>query len=162
MTDPHQGMVSFQQCMDSNLLDLAPVTNHKNIFSHLDFPTPGVPRLTYVQLSTDRKTIEAFISCVMNGEVDGCPCVAVGYAVPESARNQGLAKGIFRDAINDQINQARRNGIQTLYVEAVIDINNLPSQRVAEAVLNVERENIIDSISGNPAYRYTARITSSL
>ncbi len=87
--------------------------------------------------------------------------MSVGYAVPEDGRNQGRAKEIFRDVINDQIYQAKRNGIEALYIEAVVDVTNLSSQRVAEAVLNVERESIIDSVSGRPAYRYTARITGS-
>ncbi len=127
MTDPHDGMVSFQQGLSEGILGLGPVPNHQDLFSHFDVPAPGVRRLTYVRLSRDRKTVKAFLSCVMNGEVDGLPCVSVGYAVPESARNKGRAKEIFRDVINDQISQARRNGSETLYIEAVIDVTCPPS-----------------------------------
>ena len=161
MTDPHIGMVSFQQGLKAGILQLGQVANHQNLFSHFDVPAPGINRLTYVRLSKDRKTVEAFLSCVMNGVVDGFPCVSVGYAVPESERNQGRAKQIFRDVINDQIYQASKNGIETIYVEAVVDVTNLASQKVAEAVLNVERESIIDSESGRPAYRYTACVKDS-
>lgn len=157
MSDPHDGMVSFQQALSAGILDIAPVKSHQSLFSHFDVPTPGIGRLTYVRLSEDRKTVKAFLSCVMNGEIDGCPCVAVGYAVPEHERNQGHAKQLLRDVISDQIYQSRKNGIETLYIEAVVDITNIASQRVAESVLNTERESIIDSISGRPAYRYTAR-----
>lgn len=162
MTDPHDGMISFQKGLQAGILELGPVPNYQDLFSHFDVPAPGVGRLTYVRLSDNRRTVQAFLSCVMNGKVDGFPCVSVGYAVPESARNQGRAKQILRDAINDQLHQARRNGIETLYVEAVVDVTNFPSQRVAEAVLGVERESIIDSASGRPAYRYTARIGDTL
>jgi len=161
MTDPHDGMVSFQQGLRAGILELGPVQNHQDLFSHFDVPAPGVRRLTYVRLSKDRRAVKAFLSCVMNGEVEGFPCVSVGYAVPEDGRNQGRAKEIFRDVINDQIYQAKKNGIEALYIEAVVDVTNLSSQRVAEAVLNAERESIIDSVSGRPAYRYTARITGS-
>lgn len=159
MTDPHDGMVSFQQALRAGLLKLGQVDNYQNLFSHFDVPASGVHRLTYARLSEDRQTVKAFLSCVKNGEVDGFPCVAVGYAVPENVRNQGCAKQIFRDVINDQINQARRNGVETLYIEAVVDVTNLASLRVAETVLNVERESITDSESGRPAYRYTARFS---
>lgn len=161
MTDPHDGMVSFQKALRAGILKIGPVPNHQDLFSHFDVPTPGVRRLTYVRLSKDRRTVEAFLNCVMNGEVDGFPCVSVGYAVPESARNQGRAKQIFRDVLDDQLYQAGKSGIKTLYVEAVVDVTNVSSQRVAEAVLKVERESIIDSVSGKPAYRYTARITAT-
>lgn len=159
MADPHDGMVLFQQCLNEGILELAPVHNHQDLYSHFDVPEPGVKRLTYARLGNDRKAVKAFLSCVMNGEIDGFPCVSVGYAVPESERNHGFAKKIFRDVIIDQIHQARKNGIDTLYVEAVVDVTNLPSQKVAEAVLNVEGESIIDSASGRPAYRYTACVT---
>ena len=113
-------------------------------------------RLTYVRLTEDRSTVKAFLSCVMNGEVEGFPCVAVGYAVPEDWRNQGLAKQILKDVIQDQILKAGRNRRSAVYIEAVVDVANLPSQRVAQRVLGVERESITDSESGRPAFRYTA------
>jgi predicted acetyltransferase len=157
IANPHDGMVSFQQGLRAGILELGLVPNYQDLFSHFDVPAPGVHRLTYARLSEDRKTVKAFLSCIMNGEVDGSPCVAVGYAVPEDGRNQDRAKQILRDVINDQIRQARGNGIESIYIEAVVDLTNLPSQRVAEAVLSVERESITDSASGRPAYRYTAR-----
>ncbi|MEK2119575.1 hypothetical protein WOC09_07820 [Vibrio parahaemolyticus] len=162
MTDPHDGMVSFQQALRAGILEIAPVTSHQDLFSHFDVPTPGVNRLTYVRLSEDRRSVKAFLSCVMNGEIDGFPCVAVGYAVPESERNQGYAKQILQDVINDQISQSRRSGIESMYIEAVVDVTNVASQRAVESVINTERESIIDCISGRPAYRYTARFSGAV
>ncbi|WP_417657097.1 GNAT family N-acetyltransferase [Pseudidiomarina aestuarii] len=161
MTNPHDGMISFQQALRDGILRIERISGHQDLFSHFDVPTPGTRRLTYVRLSEDRKTVKAFLSCIFNGKVDGFPCVAVGYAVPENQRNQGYAKEILQDAINDQISQSRRNGIKTLYVEAVVDVTNVASQRVAESVIGKERESIIDSVSRRPAYRYTARFSDA-
>lgn len=160
MADPHQGMISFQQCLEAGILKLALVSNHKDLYSHFDVPAPGVGRLTYVRLSKDLKIVKAFLSCIMNGEVDGFPCVALGYAVPENMRNKGLAKQIMRDVIQDQIFQARQSGHTAIYVEAVVDVTNTPSQHVAETVLAVVRESIADAASGLPAFRYTKRFDS--
>lgn len=157
MADPHQGMISFQQCLKAGILKLALVKPHRDLYSHFDMPSPGVNRLTYVRLDEDGKTLKAFLSCVMNGMVDDCPCVAIGYAVPESMRNRGLARQIMLDVINDQLIQMTHSGHSTLYIEAVIDITNIPSQHVAESVLAVSREEIVDSASKRPAYRYTKR-----
>jgi predicted acetyltransferase len=159
MTDPHDGMVSFQQALRAGMIELARVPDYQDLFIHFDVPTPGVHRLTYVRLSKDRRTVKAFLACIMNGEIDGFPCVSVGYAVPVSERNKGRAKQILRDAINDQIRQATDNDIEAIYIEAVIDVTNITSQRVAEAVMGVRHESITDSVSGRPAVRYTARFS---
>lgn len=157
MADPYQAMVSFQQCLRTGILDLGLVKPHQNLYSHFDEPAPGVSRLTYVRLAEDGKTVTAFLSCIMNGEIDGCPCIALGYAVPERMRDRGLAKQIMQDVIKDQVAQANHAGHSTVYIEAVVDVSNTPSQRVAESVLAVPREEIVDSASKRPAYRYTRR-----
>lgn len=157
LADPHQGMVSFQQALVAGILDIHPVKPHPDLYSHFDVPTPGVNRLTYVRLADDGKTVTALLSCVMNGEVDGIPCVSFGYAVPEAMRNRGNAQAIMRDVINDQIKQAKR----PLYFETVVDVDNVASQRVSEVVFEVSREEIVDSASKLPAYRYTTLIEPS-
>jgi predicted acetyltransferase len=148
-------MESFQQCLLEGILDVALVKPHNDLYSHFDIPAPGVGRLTYVRLSKDRKTVTAFLSCVMNGQIEGSPCIAFGYAVPEKMRNQGLAKQILRDVIYDQVDKAGKAGHSTVYVEAVVDVTNTASQRVSESVLAVGKEEIVDSVSKRPAYRYT-------
>lgn len=157
MADPFQGMISFQQCLQAGTLKVALVKPHKDLYSHFDVPAPGVGRLTYVRLDGSGKKVIAFLSCIRNGEVEGLPCIAFGYAVPEDQRNQGFAKQLMRDVINDQVIKARGAGHPAVYIEAVIDTGNVPSQRVAESVLAVEREDIVDSASKRPAYRYTKR-----
>lgn len=161
MADPHIGMLSFQECLLGEGLDISPVQGYPGLYGHLDQPAPGTMRLTYVQLAEDKKTVKAFLACIMNGYIDGTPCVAVGYAVPETLRNQGLAKKIFEDVIQDQLRTAKRAGSPTAYIEAVVDVENVPSQRVAEAVLKVDKESITDSASGRPCYRYTAHFDTA-
>lgn len=157
MADPHLGMVSFQQALRKGILELGKVSNYPNLYAHLDVPEPGVKRLTYVRLDEDRRTVEAFVACILNGTVEGQPCVSLGYAVPEEYRNRGFAKQIVKDVVEDTIFQVGRAGNKAVYVEAIVDVENIASQRVAEAVLQVERESITDGESGRPAYRYTKR-----
>ena len=154
IADPHDGMVSFQQALLAGIVDIHPVKPHHDLYSHLDVPTPGVRRLTYVRLADDGKTVTAFLACIVNGKIEGIPCVSLGYAVPESMRNNGNAKAIMRDVIKDLIKQVEGS----LYFESVVGIENLASQRVSEVVLEVPREEIVDSASKLPAYRYTKRV----
>jgi len=154
IADPYQGLISFQQALLEGIVDIHPVKPHQDLYSHFDVPAPGVNRLTYVRLAADRKTVTAFLACVMNGEVDGDPCVSFGYAVPESMQGQGNAKEIMRDVIKDQVKQAKR----ALCFETVVGVDNVASQRVSEAVFEVRREEIVDGASQLPAYRYTKRV----
>ncbi|MGF6180881.1 RimJ/RimL family protein N-acetyltransferase [Massilia sp. UYP32] len=156
MADPNVGMVSFQQALRQGILQLAPVKGHSDLYSHFDVPAPGVGRLTYVRLDKARN-VKAFVACIMNGTVDGYPCVSLGYAVPEDMRAQGLAKQIVEDVIHDTLLQVGKTGARVVYIEAITDVENVASQRVAEATLEAERESITDGESGRPAYRYTQR-----
>lgn len=160
IVNPYVGMVSFQEALTAGRISLDKVLPHEDVYSHTDRPAPDVLRLTYVRLTEDRKTVKAFVACIRNGYVDDCPCTSVGYAVPENMRNQGYAKQLLGDVIQDQLAAATRAGFPTIYVEAVADVNNVASQHVAEAVLKAEREEIVDSASGKPAYRYTQRYSS--
>lgn len=161
MADPHEGMISFQKALQSGILDIGPVRNFHDLFSHIDEPTLGTIRLTYVRLTQDRQSVLAFVSCVMNGQIDGVLCVSVGYAVPKHLRNQGFAKQLLNDVIKDQVFQAGQMGNSYLFIEAAVDVANIESQRVAEAVLNSPRESITDAASGRPAFRYTAKFDTS-
>lgn len=161
MANPHDGMVSFQEWLTRGMLEIGPVEGFQDLYSHMDEPTPGEPRLTYVRLTPDRQWVTAFLTCVMNGYVDDSPCVSVGYAVPEELRNDGRAKSILKDVISDQLSNARRAGHKSVYFEAVADVTNLASQRVASAVLGGIAESMVDTASGRPAYRYTAHFDTS-
>lgn len=157
MADPHVGMVSFQRALLARTIDIYPVRQYVDLFSHLDEPEPGIQRFTYACLSEDRKRVVAFVSFIMNGEIDGSPCIAAGYAVPEEFRGHGNAKRVLKHAIQDLVFQAGRKGLKRIYIEAVIDVENIVSQRVAESVLTgAERDEITESLSGRLAYRYTA------
>ncbi|KAF2406531.1 hypothetical protein SAMN04490179_4367 [Pseudomonas antarctica] len=161
MADPHEGMVSFQKALQAGILDIGPVRNFDNLFSHIDEPSLGTIRLTYVHLTQDHQSVIAFVSCVMNGQIDGIPCVSVGYAVPKHLRNQGLAKQVLKDVIKDQVYQAGQMGNSNLFIEPAVDVANIESQRVAEAILNSPRESITDAASGCSAFRYTAKFDTS-
>ena len=78
MANPYNSMVSFQEELLADRLDLTRVHPYQDVYSYMDKPAGGKPRLTYVRLAEDRKTVKAFVACVMNGEVNGFPCSSVG------------------------------------------------------------------------------------
>ena len=159
MSDPHNGLLSFQEGLKAGFLEIGLVHGHRDLYSHYDVPVPGGGgRMTYVRLSDDRKTVKALLSCVENGKLKDGPIYALGYAVAEPQRNQGLAKAILKDVLEDMRVQIGKVGRPVFYAEVVIGVDNEASLQVAEAVFTVPRDSITDPASGLPAYRYTVRI----
>lgn len=149
MVDPSLALASFQEALAAGGLRLERGRIDPTVYLHVDH-LQGKPRFTYVHM--DGQTVTAFASFVPNGTFEGHPNLAVGYAVPERYRNQGRAKAILAAGIAELQNGFR--GHPPFYIEAVVSVNNLASQNVAQEVLGGEPEPIVDNHSDEPALRY--------
>lgn len=160
MTDPHLGLLSFQDALSRGIVHVDPVRGYKNLYSHFDIPSPGVKRFTYALLDDDTKKVLATCACVINGRVGSAPCTSLGYAVAVDERGKGLAKKLLAETIRDQWYQAGRVGIEALAFEVMIDVSNTASVQVAESVFGTEREELMDKEAQVPAYRYTMLVNT--
>jgi hypothetical protein len=151
MTDPSAALASFQQALIAGDIAIQPGALDKAIFVHSDRPN-GYPRLTYVRLKG--RNVTALVMYVRIEPIDDIPTYAVGYAVPDQYRAQGRAKDIIGASVTELTVGLARNGIARFYIEAVIGVDNLASQRVAAATLNAHPTSITDSVSGQPALHY--------
>jgi hypothetical protein len=97
MTDPTTALQSFQQELLRGAMQLRPGVLDKNLYLYVDNPN-GQTRFTYVKLK-GKKTVTAFVEFATCEPIEGRPCFALGYAVPEAYRKQGRAK----EAITDEI-----------------------------------------------------------
>jgi hypothetical protein len=156
MTDPFEGLVSFQQALLNGEIRLQRGKIHPDVFLHVDYPRGDVPRFTYVRL--DGQEVTAFANMAPAGLVHDLPCFQVGVAVPEVYRGRGYAKGIVAAAIAELRNGLLRNNIRSFYVEAVVSVDNEPSKRVARSTISSTSTDITDEVSGLPALRYLRKI----
>ncbi|WP_157510301.1 N-acetyltransferase [Lysobacter sp. Root559] len=156
MTDPTAALTSFQRAVHARSISIERGRLDPNVYVHFDQPQ-GEARFTYVRL--DGGAVTALANFMLNGSVDGAMCWAVGYAVPEGLRGQGRARDIVQSGIAELQNGFKDH--PRFFVEAVIDIENIASQRVAAAVLGGEPEAIIDGHSKRPAVRYTAEFRTA-
>lgn len=156
MTDPTDGLVSFQHALLNGEIQLQRGQLDPEIFVHLDEPTPGTHRFTYVRL--DRQIVTALVMLVPTEPIDGIACFQIGCAVPPKYRGQGRAKEIMRASIAELWNGVSRNGFQSLCIEGVVGIDNKASQRAATAVLSDSPAQVTDSVSGLPAFHYVRRL----
>jgi hypothetical protein len=107
----------------------------------------------------DGTTVTALANFLQCAPIEGLPCLAVAYAVPEAYRNQGRAKEIVNAAISDLRQVLAESGQHpAFFVEAIVGADNLPSQHVASQVISAESEAITDQHSGLPALRYVRKV----
>jgi predicted acetyltransferase len=154
MTDPANALQSFQQFILTGKIRLEPGRLDKNLNSYVD-EVDGTTRFTLVRL--EGKTVTAFVVFARDGTIEGKPCFAIGYAVPEAYRNQGRAKEIIKAAIAEMQGAFRRL-YPEFFVVAIVGADNKPSQRVAEQVISDTRVAVTDQVSGLPAFQYLRRI----
>lgn len=157
MTDPHEGLISFQQALDENSLQLHQCDTDGNLYVHVDNPAPNVMRYTYTRLQDKVSTgISIF---VMVEPYQDLPCFQVGYAVPEGLRGQGMATDILKASIRELragLTRARVN--VPIFIEALIDKENKDSLRVAEKVLGSYVKETFDEKTGTPAYQFVLKV----
>jgi hypothetical protein len=159
MTDPSDGMKSFQKELRCDGIAIQVTRTDPNLFVHLDAPNgPAEIRFTYVRLK--RKTVTAMVMFAAQPPEDGKPYFAVGYAVPKRFQKQGRAKDILVAALADMQAGLFRNGVPEFYIEAIVGADNMASRKVAEQVISDKPEAITEGLSGLPAFKYVRRITS--
>lgn len=152
MTDPSAALPSFQAALDNDELNVQRARTDLNLLLVMDQPDGGGVRLTYFRA----EKAEAIGICmvVQNGFHNDVPCFDLGYAVVDKFRSQGRGNELVEAAIKDHIAGMQRNGVNRFYLEAVVGLDNLASQRIAERHIAQQPEEITDSVSGLPAYRY--------
>ncbi len=155
LTDPMEGLESFQPAFRAKQLHVVKGDLDASIWVHFDEPADGVHRYSYAKTRGDK--VIGLVMVVQVEAIDGLPCFGVGYAVPEDERRKGIAKALLASSIAEFRNGVARNGLKDLWFEAVIGVENVASQRVAEAVLDVVPSTGEDNISGEPVLVFARR-----
>lgn len=158
MTDPHEGLVSFQAALNDGSVRLHRCATDSDLYVHIDQPTPEITRYTYTRIA--KPVVSTGISIlVMVEPYDGIPCFQVGYAVPEKFRGQGKATDILQASIKELRAGLSRSGAKMpIYVEALIDAENAISNRVAEKVMGPRVKETVDDMTGTPAFQYMLKV----
>jgi RimJ/RimL family protein N-acetyltransferase len=154
MTDPSNALQSFQEALLAGHIQLEPGTLDKDLFVFIDEPNDKEFRLTFVRLRG--LTVTALVMFVSCERIEGLRCFSIGYAVPESFRNQGRAKEAVSAALSEIRHTLGRRG--PFFVEAIVRVDNEPSQRVAAATISNVPIAITEETSALPALQYLRQI----
>ncbi|HCH7782536.1 GNAT family N-acetyltransferase [Pseudomonas aeruginosa] len=156
MANPFLALASFQQAFLSGEIKPQLCQGHNELHVFQDEPEPGEKRLTYALIALTGK-VRGYAIFVPADPIEGCPCFGVGYAVAEDERGQGIAQAMLESSI-----QELRKGLGPrlsarfpgFYVEAMVALDNIASNKVALNVLNSAPEETTEEISGERAFRY--------
>lgn len=151
MVDPMVALIDFQRNVRSGL-ETIPGEKNPKLSVVVDKPA-GHLRYTYAKVEFGR--VKAMTIFMFHEPIDGIVCFNIGYAVPEAYRGRGWGGDIVEQAIQEMRGGLARNGIQKFYVEAVVGVDNLASQKLAERVLDSNPRQTTDTESGLPALAYT-------
>ncbi|MGZ5198256.1 MAG: GNAT family N-acetyltransferase [Telluria sp.] len=142
-----QGIIFPRRCaLSSDLLVLKDDAN-------------GDPRLTFA--AVENGVVKAIAAYLMVEPNKGLPCFQVGYAIADNFRRQGLAVTVLEKSMREMVHGFSRH-FPRFYIEAIVEEDNEASRKVAERVLRVSGEEIIDSYCGRPAIQFLKLIDTTL
>ena len=151
LTDPFPALQSIQQAYAAGQINLQRGRVDRDLYVFVDQPN-GEPRFNYVRLSG--QTVTCLVEFAVTLPVEGSPCFQVGYAVDPAYRRQGLAKHLLPAAITELQAGFGGAGMPGFYVEAIVGVDNIASQKVAAAGITPDIVEGIDHHSGVPIYQY--------
>ena len=150
MTNPMNGLKSLQDQLNNGIY-LRPCELYSELKMYVD-KQDGSHRFTYARVESG--IIKSLTILIPAEPLNGKPCFSIGYATREEFQGNGLASEVVEKSINELKNGLQRNNIKEFYIEAVIGVENISSQKVANKIISNEREQIVDVVSGEDAYCY--------
>jgi len=151
MVDPMDALAKLQEAVEGGWVELRPGEIYTDLGVWLDKPE-GKTRLTYAKVTGRR--VDAIALFCLNGKIQGVPCFQTGYAVVESEREKGFASDLVSKGIQEMRIGFGKRGAKAFYVEAVVGLTNIASNKLASRILSSAPETITDEFSGEPALRY--------
>lgn len=157
IVNPMDAFKTFEPALKAGELRVQKGTVHPDILVHMDMPA-GSLRITYAQLRGN--SVSAIAIIIPAEHENGLPVFQIGYAVPQHLRKRGIGKAIARAAIEEFTAGMARNGVVHFYLEAIVGVKNIASQKVAAAVIGGTTKDIIDDGSGEAALQYMIEVGS--
>lgn len=159
LTDPMTALESLEPAIRRGAVTMQPCDVHEDLQVLLDRPDGVNVRITYAKINQDG-AVEGIAILTPVEPIEGVATFGLGYAVAERFRGRGVASDIVTKAIDEFRIGMARNGLTEFYVEAIVGVNNAPSNAVARKLLSDNPKEGTDSISGEPILAYVKLIKS--
>ena len=150
--DAIHGLAARQVALLSGDLNLRPTESHASLHACPRTDDTG-PVLCYI-LVEEGTTVTAMVNFRPREPIDGARAYNIELSVPEDRRRQGRGQEAVDAALLELRHEMRRVGINDFHVEAIVEMDNSASLRIAENSISETRTATTDRYTGRPAFRY--------
>lgn len=151
MINPYDILIQFQDALSKGLITVQRCDSFPDLYYLID-DADGNLRITFAFIE-NHGLVKALAIYIQAENYDYTICYGIAYAVAENYRNEGVAKSIIKKSIVALQNMLPEH-INEFYVEAIVGISNIPSQRVAEEIFSKKPKKVVDAHSLQDAYQY--------
>jgi hypothetical protein len=150
--DAIHGLAARQVALLSGELNLRPCRSHAALHACARTDTAG-PALCYI-LVEDGTTVTAMVNFRPREAIEDTPAYNIELSVPEERRRQGRGQEAVDAALLELRHELARVGVTDFHVEAIVEMDNAASLRIAENSISETRTHPTDLYTGRPAFRY--------
>ena len=149
--DATHGLAARQVALLKGELNLRPARSNAHL--HGCVREGAGPVLCYI-LVEDGTAVTAMVNFRPREPIEGLPAFNIELAVPEDRRRQGRGQEAVDAALLELRHELAGTGVGNFHVEAIVEMENSPSRRIAENSISERTTRTTDPYSGRPAFRY--------
>jgi hypothetical protein len=150
--DALHGLAARQVALLNDELNLRTAHSHPNLHG-CTRAEGGGPVLCYIMVEEGR-AVTAMVNFRPREAIEGVPAFNIELAVPEDRRRQGRGQEAVDAALLELRHELNSAGVRNFLVEAIVEMENSPSRRIAENSISELSTATTDPYSGRPAFRY--------
>jgi len=108
----------------------------------------------FYNLVEEGTTVTAMVNFRPREAIDGMRAFNIELSVPEDRRRHGRGQEAVDAALLEVRHELARHGVTDFLVEAIVEMDNVASLRIAENSISETRTATTDQYTGRPAFRY--------
>ena len=150
--DALHGIAARQVALLAGELNLRASASHPRLHACARAEAGG-PALCYIMVE-EADVVSAMVNFRPRAPIEGLPAFNIELAVPEDRRRQGRGQEAVDAALLELRHELAGRGDGAFRVEAIVEMDNPASRRIAENSISELSSATIDPYSGRPAFRY--------
>lgn len=150
--DATHGLAARQVALLHGELHLRPARSNPHLQGCARSGDAG-PVLCYI-LVEEGTIVTAMVNFRPREPIDGLQAFNIELSVPDDRRRQGRGQEAVDAALLELRHELAEEGVSTFTVEAIVEMDNAPSRRIAENSISETTSATTDLYSGRPAFRY--------
>jgi RimJ/RimL family protein N-acetyltransferase len=141
----------FQEALERKLISPKECKGTPGMF-FLHDDAGGKARVSYAYI--EEGLVLCLVAFIQVENYNEKVCMNIGYAVAPDYRGKGLGARRVQEAMSHLVVYLSEQSIREFYIEAVVGIENEPSNRIASKLISKKPKRTIDQVSGQPAFQY--------